>query len=96
MAHDRAGGSGFVGRFLGSWKLALGELAIIALGVLIALWADQWMQSREDAVREVGYLEHLLEDVRADLRSLRFSADQARNRLAITRKVDAWLQDPGS
>lgn len=32
---------GFMGRFPGNWKLALRELVIIALGVMIALWADQ-------------------------------------------------------
>ena len=87
---------GFVGRFLGSWRLALGELVIVALGVLLALWADQAMQGRQESAREVGYLERLQEDVRADLRSLRFSADQARNRLAITRQVDGWLLDPNA
>lgn len=86
--------SGFMGRFLGSWRLALGELFIVSLGVLLALWADQAMQGRQDAAREVGYLERLQADVEADLRSLRFSAEQARNRLAITREVDGWLNDP--
>jgi hypothetical protein len=94
MTDDRARASGFLGRFLGSWRLALGELAIVALGVLIALWADQMMQDRQEAAMAVSYLERLQEDVRADIRSLRFSAAQARNRLAITRQVDAWLHDP--
>lgn len=85
---------GFVGRFLGSWQLALGELVIVSLGVLIALWADQAMQKRQEAAAEVGYLERLRTDLQADIESLRFSSDQARNRLAITRQVDAWLQDP--
>jgi hypothetical protein len=93
MTHDHARASGFVGRFLGSWQLALGELVIVALGVLVALWADQWMQAREEATREIGYLERLQADVAADLRSLRFSASQARNRLAITRQVDVWVHD---
>jgi len=87
---------GFVGRFLGNWRLALGELAIVALGVLLALWADQAMQARQEASRAVSYLESLRTDVRADIRSLQFSRDQARNRLAITRKVDAWLNDPAA
>jgi hypothetical protein len=96
MTDPRPRATGLVGRFLGSWRLALGELVIVALGVLLALWADQAMQGRQETAREVGYLERLQEDVRADLRSLRFSADQARNRLAITRQVDAWLQDPNA
>ena len=83
-----------MGRFLGSWRLALGEFAIVTLGVLLALWADQAMQARQESARAVSYLERLQEDVRADIRSLRFSRDQARNRLAITRQVDAWLNDP--
>jgi len=91
---DRARASGFVGRFLGSWKLAIGELAIVSLGVLIALWADQAMQARQEEGRAVSYLERLQTDVRADISSLRFSSNQARNRLAITRQVDAWLNDP--
>jgi len=94
VSHPHPGPSGFVGRFLGSWRLALGELVIVALGVLLALWADQAMQARQDSAKEVAYLERLQADVQADLRSLRFSADQARNRLAITRQVDAWLTDP--
>lgn len=94
MTERKGRTSGFVGRFLGSWRLALGELVIVALGVLIALWADQWMEVRQEAAREVAYLERLQTDVEADLRSLRFSAGQARNRLAITRQVDAWLLDP--
>lgn len=94
MSDDRARAPGFLGRFLGSWQLALGELAIVALGVLIALWADQWIQTRQDAARAAGYLERLQTDIRADLTSLRFSANQARNRLEFTRQVDAWLHDP--
>jgi hypothetical protein len=93
MTGDQGVSTGFVGRFLGSWRLALGELAIVTLGVLLALWADQAMQAREEAARAVSYLERLQDDVRADIRSLRFSRDQSRNRLAITRQVDAWLSD---
>ncbi len=93
MTGDQGVSTGFVGRFLGSWRLALGELAIVTLGVLLALWADQAMQAHEEAARAVSYLERLQEDVRADIRSLRFSRDQSRNRLAITRQVDAWLSD---
>jgi hypothetical protein len=96
MTDDHARTPRMAGRLLGNWKRALGELAIISLGVLLALWADQTMQARQEAARATGYLERLREDVRADIRSLRFSRDQARNRLAITRQVDAWLHDPNA
>lgn len=94
MTHRRDPESGIVDRFIGNWERALAELVIIALGVLLALLADQTMQARQDAAREVAYLERLRTDVQADLRSLRFSATQSRNRLAFTRQVDAWIQDP--
>jgi hypothetical protein len=94
MTNEAARTSGLVGRFLGSWKLAVGELLIIALGVMIALWADQAIQARQEAALAVSYLERLQADIQADISALRFSSKQARNRLAITRQVDAWLLDP--
>ena len=93
MTKDRPRVTGFVGRFLGSWRLALGELVIVALGVLIALWADQAMQARQERALAVSYLERLQTDIRADIEALTFSSNQARNRLEITRQVDAWLND---
>jgi hypothetical protein len=93
MTNGSARASGFVGRFLGSWKLAVGELVIVALGVLIALWADQELQKRHEATLELSYLEGLQTDIRADINALRFSSNQARNRLAITRQVDGWLHE---
>lgn len=96
MTNDRPRAVGFVGRFLGSWRLAVGELVIVALGVLIALWADQAIKTRQDADLAVGYLEGLQTDIRADINALRFSSDQSRNRLAIIRQVEAWLQDPAA
>ncbi|MGB5412878.1 MAG: hypothetical protein WBN09_15235, partial [Woeseiaceae bacterium] len=94
MSSDRAKAAGFVGRFLGSWRLALGELVIVFLGVLIALWADQAIQARQEAAMAVSYLERLRTDLAADVESLRFSSKQAQGRLAITRQVDTWLHDP--
>ena len=93
MTNDRARASGFVGRFLGSWRLAVGELVIVALGVLIALWADQAIHARQEAALAISYLEGLQTDIRADISALRFSSNQARNRLAIIRQVEAWLHD---
>ncbi len=91
MTSDTAGRPGFVGRFFGSWRLALGELLIVTLGVLLALWADQAVQSRQDAALAISYLERLQADIRADISALRFSGQQERARLEITRRVDGWV-----
>ena len=90
---ERASAPGLLGRFFGSWRLALGELIIVALGVLIALWADQAIEARREAAMEISYLERLRMDLGADIESLRFSSDQAHNRLGITRQLDTWLND---
>ena len=96
MTDRAARAPGFVGRFLGSWELALGEFAIVFLGVLIALWADQAIQVRQEGARAVSYLERLREDVSADIDALRYSSSAARDRLVITQQVDAWLNDSGA
>ena len=95
MTNDRAGLPRMPIRFPESWKRALGELAIVALGVLLALWADQAMQARQEDARAIGYLERLRDDVRADIRSLRFSRDQSRRRLEITRQVADYYNQIG-
>ena len=96
VTNEATRATGFVGRFFTSWRLALGELVIVSLGVLIALWADQAIQARQEAAMAVSYLERLRADLNADIESLRFSSRQARNRLAITRQVDAWMNDLGA
>jgi len=49
-----------------------GELAVIIVGVLLALWIEGWRQARTDAVVEQEYLQRLETDLLAD--SARFAA----------------------
>jgi len=51
MTDDHAWTTRMAGRFLRSWKRALAELGIVSLGVLLALWADQAMESRPTPTR---------------------------------------------
>jgi hypothetical protein len=46
------------------------ELLVIVVGVLIALWADQWWSDREDDRTEQTYLASLKEDINATLQEL--------------------------
>ena len=49
------------------WKIrglrALGELAIIVIGVTIALWADTWVSERQSRDRELARLEALADNI---------------------------------
>ncbi len=62
---------------------AAGELVVIIVGVLIALWADQWWADLQDKRTERTYLAALTEDVDVTLASLE------RNLNSISRLRDA-------
>lgn len=49
------------------WRFLLGEFFVIVVGVLVALWVDQFQASRVDAELEVEYLQSLLIDLDNDL-----------------------------
>ena len=53
-----------------NWRSAIGEFAIILLGVLAALAVDNWNSDRKDRVLAREYLLSLLEDFEADRYSL--------------------------
>ena len=52
------------------WKYAIGELLIVTLGVLVALYVDQWNTDRLLKLEEVDYIERLLEEAKFDLDSI--------------------------
>ena len=49
-----------------------GELVVIVLGILIALWVNNWNEERKDAAHEGEYLEGFLTDLTADSANLAF------------------------
>lgn len=46
---------------------ALGEIALIVLGILIAIQVDNWNQNRQERQQEQRYIKSLLEDLRFDM-----------------------------
>jgi hypothetical protein len=52
------------------WKRLAAELAVIVVGVLIALGADSWWEQRQEGRRAEAYLEQLLVDFRATERAI--------------------------
>jgi hypothetical protein len=49
-----------------SWKHAVGEFVLIVTGVLVAMAANSWWESRRDRTREETYVIQLLADTRAN------------------------------
>ena len=53
-----------------NWKYALGEIAIVALGILLALWVSTWEQRRSARAVEMKTLRELHAALAFDLRSI--------------------------
>jgi len=66
-----------------NWRYALGEIAIVVVGILIAIGLDNWRNSRVEQRLETEYLARLEADVRADTATYNFVGR------AITRKLTA-------
>ncbi len=54
-------------KFKLDWSYAIGELIIVAAGVLIALGVNQWQQDRGDRVLELKYADRLKADLQEDI-----------------------------
>ena len=59
-------------KFQLDWRYAFGELAIVTVGVLIALAIDQWNSERLDRADEFDILSRLISDIEADLQEYDF------------------------
>ena len=68
-----------------NWRYAIGEFAIVVLGVLTALWVENWNSERKDRQLEAEYVVALLDDLSKDEFALE------RN-LTITEELVAYIQ----
>lgn len=79
-----------------NWKTALGELLIIAAGVLIALAIDQWNADRLERKEERLVLQQLVVDVRSDIRQIEWIQQAVTAKEAsLQRLLAALAKDPG-
>ncbi len=69
------------------WRYGISELAIVVVGVLIALAADGWAQRQADRELERSYLDDLMVDLRSDTAQLRAAIDLAADRAALGHAV---------
>jgi len=75
------------------WRRALSELAIIVVGILIALAVNNWAQARRDHAVETHYLERLLADSTENLAMIQERIDLHTRRADTLARLSAWLRD---
>ena len=79
-----------------AWRRVLGEIAIIVLGVLIALAVNDWAQGRNDRALERRYLERLRADAGHNAATLEQMLHTNESRAATLAAYDAWVAGAGA
>ena len=75
------------------WRRALGELAIVVVGILIALAVNNWAQARRDHAVEIHYLERLLADSSENLAMIQERIDLHTRRADTLARLIKCLKD---
>ncbi len=60
-----------------NWRYAIGEFAIVVLGVMAALGVENWNSERKDRALEIEYIAAILEDLRKDGAAIQFAMEEA-------------------
>lgn len=78
------------------WAAVAIEIAVVVVGILLALQVDQWASDRAERAREHAYLDRLADDLRAEQEGVRAAETFARNRLdAVALLQDVARGEPG-
>jgi hypothetical protein len=76
-----------------NWRYGLGEFFIVVLGVLAALWIENWNGDREDRVLERRYVGSLIADLELDDASIRDAMEYAEHVANNGRSVLKSIED---
>jgi len=71
------------------FKYAIGEIALVVIGILIALQINNWNENRKLRLQELKYLKNLKTDIKLELKN----NDSIINYRSITAKAAAHLLD---
>jgi hypothetical protein len=76
-----------------NWKYALVEVALIVVGVTIALWADAWVTSRGDRAQELARLHALHDNIENTIADLRVDRELLSGAVDALRKLASLKTD---
>ena len=81
---------GRVSKYLG---YAVGEIALIMVGILLALQVQTWNEERKDRVFERDYVDRLIQDLQSDAETMRRAIQTGERKLKSLEAVNQALQD---
>ena len=63
-------------RFFEYLKYALGEIALVVLGILIALQINNWNSAKKNQQKELSYVSSIIEDIETDIVQSEYAIEQ--------------------
>ena len=63
---------------------AIGEIALVVIGILIAIQINNWNQERQNGLLEKDYLFHIYDDLQRDLREIGRAKDNVCRNLLLS------------
>ena len=74
------------------WNYAIGELAIVTVGVLIALAVDQWNSDRLASLEEAVYVSRFITDIDRDIEEIEYQISRVDKKLESLARVADQLR----
>ena len=79
-------------QFLKYSRYAIGEILLVAIGILLAFQANQWKEDNEEQELEIKLLTEIQNGLKSDLIDVKVNHDWQYNILNSQYKVIDWLQ----
>ena len=78
------------------FRYAIGEIALVVIGILIAISINNWNEERKERIIEHNYLLRLLKDLEDDKKTLIFSKGLSESRLAQINLLSNAIENPNT
>ena len=78
------------------FKYAIGEIALVVIGILIALQINNWNESRKDQAQELNYLTGIKTDLEGDLAKIKLALHRYRRKLSRIYFLDSTFRLPNN
>ena len=77
------------------FKYALGEIALVVIGILIALQINNWNEGRKEKLQEISYLTGIKTDLEVDLARIESGINRYHRKISRLHFLDSTFRLPG-